>query len=100
MRAVAGVAGGLFAHFVPIINPGSFTFVKSMEVVVMIVAGGLIRAVLMARDRFATQALALLAHAAPSLQQARWWRDSWPGSLRRLWQLFLRQCCNVFGRQL
>jgi branched-chain amino acid transport system permease protein len=37
----AGVAGGLFAHFVPIINPGSFTFVKSMEVVVMVVAGGL-----------------------------------------------------------
>jgi branched-chain amino acid transport system permease protein len=37
----AGVAGGLFAHFVPIINPGSFTFVKSMEVVVMIVLGGL-----------------------------------------------------------
>lgn len=37
----AGVAGGLFAHFVGIINPGSFTFVKSMEVVVMIVAGGL-----------------------------------------------------------
>src|SRR5207244_2021066 len=28
-------------HFVPIINPGSFTFVKSMEVVVMVVAGGL-----------------------------------------------------------
>lgn len=37
----AGVAGGLFAHFVPIINPGSFTFVKSMEIVVMIVLGGL-----------------------------------------------------------
>jgi branched-chain amino acid transport system permease protein len=37
----AGVAGGLFAHFVPIINPGSFTYVKSMEVVVMVVAGGL-----------------------------------------------------------
>jgi branched-chain amino acid transport system permease protein len=37
----AGVAGGLFAHFVPIINPGSFTFVKSMEVVVMVVMGGL-----------------------------------------------------------
>jgi len=37
----AGIAGGLFAHFVPIINPGSFTFVKSMEVVVMIVLGGL-----------------------------------------------------------
>lgn len=37
----AGVAGGLFAHFVPVVNPGSFTFVKSTEVVVMIVAGGL-----------------------------------------------------------
>jgi branched-chain amino acid transport system permease protein len=37
----AGAAGALFAHFVPIINPGSFTFVKSMEIVVMIVAGGL-----------------------------------------------------------
>jgi branched-chain amino acid transport system permease protein len=37
----AGVAGGLFAHFVPIINPASFTFVRSMEVVVMVVAGGL-----------------------------------------------------------
>lgn len=37
----AGVAGGLFAHFIPVINPGSFTFVKSMEVVVMVVAGGL-----------------------------------------------------------
>jgi branched-chain amino acid transport system permease protein len=37
----AGVAGGLFAHFVPIINPGSFTFVKSMEIVVMVVLGGL-----------------------------------------------------------
>lgn len=37
----AGVAGALFAHLVPIINPGSFTFIKSIEVVVMIVAGGL-----------------------------------------------------------
>jgi branched-chain amino acid transport system permease protein len=37
----AGVAGALFAHFVPLINPGSFTFVKSIEVVVMVVLGGL-----------------------------------------------------------
>jgi len=38
----AGLAGGLFAHFQSIITPGdSFSFVKSMEVVVMIVAGGL-----------------------------------------------------------
>jgi len=37
----AGVAGGLFAHFLRAINPNSFTFVESMQVVVMIVAGGL-----------------------------------------------------------
>jgi branched-chain amino acid transport system permease protein len=38
----AGVAGGLFSHFQSIITPGdSFSFVKSMEVVVMVVAGGL-----------------------------------------------------------
>lgn len=36
----AGVAGALFSH-VFTINPGSFTFVRSMEIVVMIVAGGL-----------------------------------------------------------
>ncbi|MBL9037349.1 MAG: branched-chain amino acid ABC transporter permease [Archangium sp.] len=37
----AGVAGGLFAHFVPLISPAQFSFVRSMEVVVMVVAGGL-----------------------------------------------------------
>lgn len=37
----AGIAGGLFAHFVPLISPGQFTFVRSMEIVVMVVAGGL-----------------------------------------------------------
>lgn len=38
----AGVAGALFAHFQSIITPGdSFSFVKSMEIVVMVVAGGL-----------------------------------------------------------
>ncbi len=38
----AGIAGGLFSHFQSIITPGdSFSFVKSMEIVVMIVAGGL-----------------------------------------------------------
>jgi branched-chain amino acid transport system permease protein len=40
--ALAGVAGGLFAHTQDIIAPGdNFSFVKSMEIVVMIVAGGL-----------------------------------------------------------
>jgi branched-chain amino acid transport system permease protein len=40
--ALAGVAGGLFAHYTPAyLNPGMFTFMKSFEVVVMIVLGGL-----------------------------------------------------------
>jgi branched-chain amino acid transport system permease protein len=37
----AGLAGGIFAHYQSIVSPASFSFVKSMEVVVMIVAGGL-----------------------------------------------------------
>ena len=37
----AGLAGAVFAHYQSIVSPGSFTFVKSMEIVVMIVAGGL-----------------------------------------------------------
>ncbi|MFL5321371.1 MAG: branched-chain amino acid ABC transporter permease [Myxococcaceae bacterium] len=36
----AGVAGGLFSH-VYTINPGRFTFVESMEIVVMVTLGGL-----------------------------------------------------------
>jgi branched-chain amino acid transport system permease protein len=40
--ALAGVTGGLFAHYTPAyLNPGMFTFMKSFEVVVMIVLGGL-----------------------------------------------------------
>jgi branched-chain amino acid transport system permease protein len=40
--ALAGVAGGLFAHYSPAyLNPGMFTFMKSFEVVVMVVLGGL-----------------------------------------------------------
>jgi branched-chain amino acid transport system permease protein len=38
---LAGVAGGLFAHYVMYLNPRTFEFVKSFEVVVMVVLGGL-----------------------------------------------------------
>ena len=39
---LAGIAGGLFAHYTPAyLNPGMFTFIKSFEVVVMVVLGGL-----------------------------------------------------------
>ena len=37
----AGVAGGLFAHFLGYLNPNSFTFIKSIEVIAMVVLGGL-----------------------------------------------------------
>ncbi|MDZ4724265.1 MAG: branched-chain amino acid ABC transporter permease [candidate division Zixibacteria bacterium] len=37
----AGVAGGLYAHFVTYINPSQFSFVKSIEIVVMVIVGGM-----------------------------------------------------------
>lgn len=37
----AGIAGGLFAQFTLYIHPNSFTFIKSIEVIIMIVIGGL-----------------------------------------------------------
>jgi branched-chain amino acid transport system permease protein len=37
----AGVAGGIFAHAVPSIEPRGFDFVKSIEIVVMVILGGM-----------------------------------------------------------
>jgi len=39
--AMAGVAGGLFAHYLMYLHPKSFTFLKSFEIIIMIVIGGL-----------------------------------------------------------
>jgi branched-chain amino acid transport system permease protein len=39
--AVAGIAGGLFAHYLSFINPSSFDFMKSVEIVIMVVLGGM-----------------------------------------------------------
>jgi|LFRM01.1.fsa_nt_gb branched-chain amino acid transport system permease protein len=39
--AFAGVAGGLFAHHQMFIDPRSFTFQRSIEILVMVVLGGL-----------------------------------------------------------
>jgi branched-chain amino acid transport system permease protein len=39
--AMAGVAGGLFGHYLMYINTSSFTFLKSIEIIIMIVIGGL-----------------------------------------------------------
>ncbi|HWR82249.1 MAG TPA: branched-chain amino acid ABC transporter permease [Candidatus Deferrimicrobium sp.] len=37
----AGIAGGLYAHFITYINPSQFGFLKSFEIVVMVVVGGM-----------------------------------------------------------
>ena len=37
----AGVAGGLFAHYMMYLNPATFMFVRSFDLVVMVVLGGL-----------------------------------------------------------
>jgi branched-chain amino acid transport system permease protein len=37
----AGVAGGLYAHFVSFISPSQFGFIKSIEIVVMVIVGGM-----------------------------------------------------------
>jgi len=38
---LAGIAGGLFAHVLGYVNPGSFTIMKSTEVLVMVYLGGM-----------------------------------------------------------
>lgn len=38
---LAGIAGGLFAHVLGYINPGSFTIMKSTEIMVMVYLGGM-----------------------------------------------------------
>jgi branched-chain amino acid transport system permease protein len=39
---LAGAAGALFAHYTPAyLNPGMFTFIRSFDVIVMVVLGGL-----------------------------------------------------------
>jgi len=37
----AGLAGGLFAHYLSYLNPATFTFIKSIEVIAMVVLGGM-----------------------------------------------------------
>lgn len=37
----AGVAGGLYSHFIQYINPEDFNFLRSIEIVVMVILGGM-----------------------------------------------------------
>lgn len=38
---LAGIAGGLFAHLLGYVNPGSFTILKSTEILIMVYLGGM-----------------------------------------------------------
>ncbi|NTW72873.1 MAG: branched-chain amino acid ABC transporter permease [Eubacteriaceae bacterium] len=37
----AGIGGGLFAHYLAYLDPGTFNFMKSVEIVVIVVLGGM-----------------------------------------------------------
>jgi branched-chain amino acid transport system permease protein len=37
----AGIGGGLFSHYIQYITPDNFTFLKSIEIVVMVILGGM-----------------------------------------------------------
>ncbi len=37
----AGMAGCLFGHYLQLLHPNSFTFIKSFEIIIMIIVGGL-----------------------------------------------------------
>ena len=37
----AGIAGGLFAHYLTIMSPGTFDFNRSFEIIIMVVLGGM-----------------------------------------------------------
>lgn len=39
--AITGLAGSLFAHMVDVINPGTFSLINSIELLVMVLVGGL-----------------------------------------------------------
>jgi branched-chain amino acid transport system permease protein len=76
----AGAAGGVYAHFKQYIAPVGFDFSKSIEIVVMVILGGMgknvgviIAAVLLT---FAPEGLRMIANASPHL--------SWIGESRML----------------
>ena len=37
----AGIAGGLYSHFIQYINPEDFNFLRSVEIVAMVILGGM-----------------------------------------------------------
>jgi len=66
---LAGLAGGLFAHILGYVNPGSFTILKSTEVMVMVYMGGMGS---LSGSVIAAVAMTLLMEALRPLQIIKW----------------------------
>jgi branched-chain amino acid transport system permease protein len=100
----AGIAGGLYAHFKQFINPDGFNFMRSIEIVVMVILGGmgntigvilaailltvlpeLLRAFSAYRMIIYSLLLIILMLACPQgLFRPRVWIDLWGWAKRRL----------------
>jgi branched-chain amino acid transport system permease protein len=66
---LAGIAGGLFAHVLGYINPGTFTIMKSTEVLVMVYLGGMGS---LSGSVLSAIVLTLVLEAFRPLQVAKW----------------------------
>lgn len=66
---LAGLAGGLFAHILGYVNPGSFTILKSTEVMVMVYLGGMGS---LSGSVIAAVVMTLLMEALRPLQIIKW----------------------------
>ena len=66
---LAGIAGGLFAHVLGYINPGTFTIMKSTEVLVMVYLGGMGS---LSGSVLSAIALTLVLELFRPLQVAKW----------------------------
>lgn len=66
---MAGVAGGLFAHVLGYINPGTFTIMKSTEILVMVYLGGMGS---LSGSILAAIGLTVVLEAFRPLQVAKW----------------------------
>jgi branched-chain amino acid transport system permease protein len=66
---LAGLAGGLFAHILGYVNPGSFTILKSTEIMVMVYLGGMGS---LSGSILAAVVMTLLMEALRPLQIVKW----------------------------
>ncbi len=66
---LAGIAGGLFAHILGYINPGTFTIMKSTEILVMVYLGGMGS---LSGSVLSAIGFTLILEAFRPLQMAKW----------------------------